>query len=490
VLGDVAAGAEEAVEREPNLELVERFVETARVQGYLVYEELRSGIDQERDLATMEAIETRLAELGIPITRESQASELVEVTDDFSAVDATLFDPRITDVDLSGVSLDDPVRMYLREIGRVPLLTGEQEVELAQAMERRDYLVKTLRLSEDGSTPTADVIGRSVYFTFRESWRYVECLYQEAFPAERPESKLRMMAAVLPIVQIPEELFRDVAKAIDASPEAFEEELRRRRVEWDLLPRELYNTQLRVRIQQLLMTKLGAEDAPFDAYFSESILVRLQFVIRVPPGTNEPVDIDELQRSIVALTRDWSQDVRQALLEECGEVAGRHLAEAYLDKLPAFVRISLIFEFWMLFIELQGLVGGTKACGARKSVELPNIVVDLLMGEEMNVYAQFENEACLSADRLEVVGLPKVAERMNGSEKAVERHPDGSFSVGQSELCGKNRQHYRVPKFTERLRADAQRVIQDFIGHRHPRGGRQLLVGEGHGVIGHSSTSS
>ena len=106
------------------------------------------------------------------------------------------------------------------------------------------------------------------------------------------------------------------------------------------MPRELYNTQLRVRIQQLLMTKLGAEDAPFDAYFSESILVRLQFVIRVPPGTNEPVDIDELQRSIVALTRDWSQDVRQALLEECGEVAGRHLAEAYLDKLPAGYRES------------------------------------------------------------------------------------------------------------------------------------------------------
>jgi len=33
-------------------------------------------------------------------------------------------------------SLDDPVRMYLREIGRVPLLTAEEEVRLAQRMER------------------------------------------------------------------------------------------------------------------------------------------------------------------------------------------------------------------------------------------------------------------------------------------------------------------------------------------------------------------
>ena len=236
---DDPAVAGEAVEREPNAELVERFVGIARSQGYLVYDELRSAIDQENDLATMEAVETRLAELGIPITRESQASELVEVTDDFSAIDATLYDPRNVDHDLAGVNIDDPVRMYLREIGRVPLLTAEQEVELAQAMERRDYLVKTVRLSEDGSTPTADVIARSVYFTFREGWRYVECLHQEAFPTDRPENKLRMLAAVLPILQIPEELFHDVARRFDVTPEAFEEELRRRRVEWDLLPREL-----------------------------------------------------------------------------------------------------------------------------------------------------------------------------------------------------------------------------------------------------------
>jgi hypothetical protein len=97
---DDPAVAAEPVEREPNQELVEQFVNAARIQGYLVYEELRAAIDQENDLATMEAIEARLTELGIPITREAQSSELVEVTDDFSGVDATLYDPRITDIDL------------------------------------------------------------------------------------------------------------------------------------------------------------------------------------------------------------------------------------------------------------------------------------------------------------------------------------------------------------------------------------------------------
>ena len=47
----------------------------------------------------------------------------------------------LTEIDLSvpeGIPLEDPVRMYLKEIGKVPLLTAEQEVDLAQRMENGD----------------------------------------------------------------------------------------------------------------------------------------------------------------------------------------------------------------------------------------------------------------------------------------------------------------------------------------------------------------
>ncbi len=187
-------------------------------------------------------------------------------------------------------------------------------------------------------------------------------------------------------------------------------------------PRELYNTQLRVSIQKLLMARLGAEDAPFDAYFSESILVRLQFVIRVPPGMNGPVDIDELQRSIVALTRDWSQDVRQALLQECGEVVGRRLAEAYLDKLPAAYRENRSPR--AAVADLQEMEGLSEQCNlTMRLYRAPEDPEDMFFARVFHLGEPLPLSELVPA--LEHMGVRAIGEhpyRINGSSRTISIH--------------------------------------------------------------------
>ena len=142
--------------------------------------------------------------------------------------------------DTSLAGLDDPVRMYLREIGRVALLTADREVELARAMERGEY-VRLLRAKlrvELGVMPGADVVGLEIYRSFRANWPSVAILLAELNDVASNDLECRLRG-LLPITQLPESAVERAAERIGISREALEESLRLRNVEWELLPRGL-----------------------------------------------------------------------------------------------------------------------------------------------------------------------------------------------------------------------------------------------------------
>ena len=121
----------------PSTEIIERLLANGKQNGgTLTYGELIDAL-QKQDMSPdeMDDMYQRFSNEGVEIVDDVQATAAEEPADDEPPEKEEI------EIDLSvpeGISLDDPVRMYLKEIGHVPLLTAEEEVELAQRMEAGD----------------------------------------------------------------------------------------------------------------------------------------------------------------------------------------------------------------------------------------------------------------------------------------------------------------------------------------------------------------
>jgi glutamate dehydrogenase len=101
------------------------------------------------------------------------------------------------------------------------------------------------------------------------------------------------------------------------------------------LPRDRYNTGVRLRIENLLRTAFAAESVDFTTRVSESPLAQVHFVARVPKGAALPtVDVEGLERDIVDATRTWEEDLVEAVRSEHGEEVGARLSAKYVRAFP------------------------------------------------------------------------------------------------------------------------------------------------------------
>jgi RNA polymerase primary sigma factor len=214
---------------------VSELLQHARDQGYLTVDELATATSAEH--GTVDEIAEQLSDLSIPVVEIGDNGVIVEVDPRDSAVDAII----PASDDLSGVSIEDPVRIYLREIGRVPLLTGEQEVSLSQSMEARDYLIRLAGVTQhtNGDSASPMSTGMRIYQSFVEGWPLVYGFYCSAFPTHPAKTKQQVLDSVLPLSSIAEDVIESVCERNEISASELEELLRLRRVEYALLPPEL-----------------------------------------------------------------------------------------------------------------------------------------------------------------------------------------------------------------------------------------------------------
>jgi RNA polymerase primary sigma factor len=112
-------------------EVVKTLVQVAREHGELTPEDIEAVVPESITPEQLEEVHTRLHNLDIEVTEEGEKPETETEAEEESKLDL----------------MDDPVRMYMRQMGKVPLLTREQEVEICQRIEAAEIDIKRLLYS-------------------------------------------------------------------------------------------------------------------------------------------------------------------------------------------------------------------------------------------------------------------------------------------------------------------------------------------------------
>jgi glutamate dehydrogenase len=104
------------------------------------------------------------------------------------------------------------------------------------------------------------------------------------------------------------------------------------------VPREAFSTQLRLKMQRILLQALGGTHVDFDVQLSDTKLARIHFTIRIAPHPMPAIDRKALERKLAGVARRWEDELRDALVEAEGEAQGLALDRRWSAAFPLSYR--------------------------------------------------------------------------------------------------------------------------------------------------------
>ncbi|HEY4952698.1 MAG TPA: RNA polymerase sigma factor region1.1 domain-containing protein, partial [Verrucomicrobiae bacterium] len=135
--GTAASGAQSSVDLS---ETIKTLLHLAQEHGYVTYDDINDVLPDNLSPDDLDALLTKLRSLDVEIVMDQAEAERAERTKQPEQPQQ----PEEADEDARLEILDDPVRMYMNQMGKVPLLTREQEVEICKRIEEAEVAMKAI----------------------------------------------------------------------------------------------------------------------------------------------------------------------------------------------------------------------------------------------------------------------------------------------------------------------------------------------------------
>ncbi|WP_435103107.1 NAD-glutamate dehydrogenase [Arhodomonas sp. AD133] len=103
-------------------------------------------------------------------------------------------------------------------------------------------------------------------------------------------------------------------------------------------PRDRYNTEVRERMQRILIETFSASNAEFTVQLSEAVLARIHFIVRLSDTGQPEYDHTEIEQQLADTLRSWRDNLADAVLDYFGEARGTRLLQRYRDAFSAAYR--------------------------------------------------------------------------------------------------------------------------------------------------------